>query len=78
MKLSLDYVNKLEDLNRDVQYFTYKINAYRPKHWTDPEHVNLRRATLNKRKMLEIYEIYKITAKKTDIGIKMFLKPHNF
>jgi hypothetical protein len=78
MNLSLDYLNRLEELEIDIEYFNNKISAYRPVHWTDPNHLNVRRVILNHRKMKEIFEIYKITAKRTDIGIRMFLMPHNF
>jgi hypothetical protein len=78
MILSSEYLNKLEELDLTVQYMNYKINSYKPKHWTDPEHMNIRRAELNYRKMLQAYRIYEVMGKKTDIGIKLFIKPHNF
>jgi hypothetical protein len=39
-------------------------------------HVNIRRLMVQRNRLLEAYEIYKIISKKTDIGIKMYIKPH--
>lgn len=75
--------NSGNDWESTIKYFNDKINAYNGRLRDgyspfSPNHVNIRRLIVQRNQLVEAYEIYKIISKKTDIGIKMFFKPHNF
>ena len=64
-----------------IDWFDHKIEHYLNNQQRNPfaeGHVNVRRLMVQRKNLIEAYEVYKIINKKTDIGIKMFLKPHNF
>lgn len=53
-----------------LAWFNEKIIRGGPRNPFAQGHVNLRRLMLLRQKLIE--------SRKTDIGIKMFIKPHNF
>lgn len=63
----------MEQIESDLKYFEYKLATIRNR-----EGMAYANALRNYLYMKDICDMYKIINKKTDIGIKMFLKPHNF
>lgn len=64
-----------------IEWFDHKIEHYQRNPIRNPfaeGHVNVRRLMVQRKNLIDAYEVYKLISRKTNIGIKMFIKPHTF
>lgn len=63
----------MEDIERDLQYFEHKLLAVRNREGMVYQNI-LRQYNMLK----DAWSIYKLLTRKSEAGIKMYIKPHNF
>jgi hypothetical protein len=63
----------MEDIEMNLQYFEYKLAAVRNREGIAYQNI-LRQYNMLK----DAWNIYKMLTRKSESGIKMYIKPHNF